>query len=294
MPAAAQDLERCPAALNAEHRARFERDGCLPFDGFLSSSETEALKSAMSAMLRNLVAEARTGKTPVVQSDWAGMKNYSGLKIERTGDKHGVLFEPSANFDLAKATHEELEGCVRKFSFPSRGSAAFKHLAEHPHLLALLGALVGPAPILNGDMALCKPPFIGSAKPWHQDSAYFDYEPYDAGVDVWIALDDATVENGCMYVLPGAHKHGPKKHVHLDDCTIAAGRLDYSSAVPIEMRAGGVLLFSVMLPHYTPPNRSSLRRRSAQLFYRAAHTRLVSKAEHAAQFVETDGTPASC
>jgi phytanoyl-CoA hydroxylase len=158
----------------------------------------------------------------------------------------------------------------------------------------MLEALIGPNPIWYGDMALCKPARVGTDKPWHQDSAYFPYEPFGHGVGVWIALDDAAVENGCMQVLRGGHKLGPKKHVHLTDCTIEPGRVDVSRAEPIEMDAGGILLFSPLLPHYTPPNRSDRRRRALQLFYRAGYTKMITQDEHSRHFVETDGTPATC
>ena len=143
-------------------------------------------------------------------------------------------------------------------------------------------------------MALCKPPRIGVDKPWHQDAAYFGYEPYGHGVGVWIALDEAAVDNGCMFVLSGHHKLGPRKHVHLTDCEIEPGRVDVSQATPIEMKPGGLLLFSPMLPHYTPPNRSDQRRRALQIFYRAGYTKIITQEEHARNFLEPDGTPATC
>lgn len=287
-------VEACPTELSPVHLARFERDGCLAFDGFLPDAEVAALRSAMTEMLRDLVAQARAGRAEAAHGNWDGMRNYSGLKIEAAPSKHGLLFEPDATFDLATASEADLEANVRKFSFPSQAHPAFTRLSQHPRLVAMLDALIGPGSILFGDMALCKPPFIGSEKPWHQDGAYFNYAPYGAGVDAWIALDDARVDNGCMFVIPGGHKLGPKKHVHRNDCEIEDGRLDLGRAAPVELRAGGILLFSVMLPHYTPPNRSPLRRRAVQLFYRAAHTRLVTTEEHAAEFLEFDGTPAAC
>ena len=291
---AAPVLEASPAALTSEHVARYGRDGFLAFEHFLSPLEVEGLKAALSESFRELIEEARAGKTAFERKPSENQYNYSGLRITSSRGKHWVLFEPDAHLDLQKAGFEELELSIRKLSDPCSAHGAFRVLAAHPRLQAMLEALLGPRPILYGDMALCKPPRIGTAKPWHQDSAYFEYEPYDAGVDVWIALDDAAAENGCMFVLPGAHKAGPKKHVHLDDCTLAAGRFDYRQAVPVEMRAGGILLFSVMLPHYTPPNRSDQRRRAVQYFFRGAQTRLISKAEKIAKFVEADGTPAHC
>ncbi|MGH7145217.1 MAG: phytanoyl-CoA dioxygenase family protein [Planctomycetota bacterium] len=284
----------CPARLSAEQVAQFERDGYLAFENFLTPIEVAALTAGMSRMVATIAGAVRAGQGTMQPGNWMGMKNYSGLRMSTPGSKADLLFEPGVSFDLAQVTDAELETWVRKFSFPTEGDPAWGMLAQHPRLLPLIEGLLGPGPILFGDMALCKPARIGVAKPWHQDHAYFCYEPIGAGVDVWIALEDATVENGCMQVLPGGHRLGPKKHVHRDDCEIEAGRMDISRAVPAELKAGGVLLFSVMLPHFTPPNTSSYSRRSGQLFYRGANTRLVSNEEHGNAFREADGTPASC
>lgn len=294
MPAATLPVEACPAALSAAHIDAYYRDGFLAFNDFHDPQTVAALREAMTDLVRGLYLGAKAGTLPVARGNWDGMRNYSGFTIEHADGKLGLLMEPEVGFDIQSAPFETVDNSYRKISFPTHGSAAFKNFSQDPKLMRMLEALIGPAPILYGDMALCKPPRIGSEKPWHQDGAYFTYEPFDAGVDVWLALDDASAENGCMFVLPGAHKLGPKKHVHLNDCTIVEGRLDYSQAVPVELRAGGILLFSTLLPHFTPPNRSDLRRRAVQLFYRAAHTRLVDSAEHSRCFVEADGTPATC
>jgi len=95
-------------------------------------------------------------------------------------------------------------------------------------------------------------------------------------------------------VLPGMHTNGAFKHVHTIDCQILPDRLDHTDTVPIELKAGGAMFFSAMLPHQTPPNRSAKRRRALQFQYRGEHTHAVSKEEFGAAFVEADGTPASC
>ena len=143
-------------------------------------------------------------------------------------------------------------------------------------------------------MALSKPPRIGVEKPWHQDDAYFDYLPLESIVTAWVALDDTTEENGCMYTIPGAHREGARKHFHGIDCQIVDGRLDLSRAIPVELKAGGAMFFSGMQPHQTPPNRSDLRRRALQFQYRGSDTRKVSHDEYEGVFQEADGTPATC
>jgi hypothetical protein len=139
-----------------------------------------------------------------------------------------------------------------------------------------------------------KPPRVGSEKPWHQDNAYFRVTPLDQVLGVWIALDDATVENGCMHVLPDGHKRGPLRHYHGRDCEIVPDRIGDYLGEPIELPAGGALFFFGMLPHRTPVNTSSQRRRALQLHYRGAHSIQNEQADYDAIFAEADGSPASC
>ena len=169
---------------------------------------------------------------------------------------------------------------------------------EHPKIQGVMSAILGANPILFQDMALVKPPFIGSEKPWHQDDAYFAVTPLDMVCGIWIALDEATAENGCMHVLPGGHLQGPQKHFHDRDCEIMPDRLEKSEAsaraVAVPLPPGGAVFFSGLLPHQTPPNQSPQRRRALQLHYRGAATVSVSREEYDRIFCEADGTPASC
>jgi ectoine hydroxylase-related dioxygenase (phytanoyl-CoA dioxygenase family) len=143
-------------------------------------------------------------------------------------------------------------------------------------------------------MALVKPAWIGSEKPWHQDNAYFKYAPLESVVGFWVALDDASADNGCMHVLSGWHRRGGLKHFHAGDCQILPDRVAPGEPLAIELPAGGAMFFSGMLPHQTPPNRSPKPRRALQFHYRGVSTRAVDQAEYDRLFAEADGTPASC
>ena len=69
-----------------------------------------------------------------------------------------------------------------------------------------------PHPLLLLEQCFMKPPGVGSAKPFHQDNFFFEVDPPDAVVTAWLALDDATVANGCIEYLSGSHKHGLVEH----------------------------------------------------------------------------------
>ena len=93
-------------------------------------------------------------------------------------------------------------------------------MAAHSGLLGVLEQIMGDTPELFQDMALVKPPRHGSEKPWHQDCAYFNLQEGTTVVGVWIALDEATAENGCLHIIPGSHIEGPMIHFKRRDWQI--------------------------------------------------------------------------
>ncbi|HZQ98148.1 MAG TPA: phytanoyl-CoA dioxygenase family protein, partial [Chloroflexota bacterium] len=130
-------------------------------------------------------------------------------------------------------------------------------------------------------------------KPWHQDTAYFDWTPLGGVIGVWIALDEATVENGCMQVIPGSHLDGPVPHFHVRDCQVADDRVRVDRAHVVPLDPGGVLFFSGLIHHGTPPNLSGDRRRALQYHYAAVECRNMTIQEHAELFNE-GGAYAGC
>ena len=85
----------------------------------------------------------------------------------------------------------------------------FEYLMN-PAVLDAAECLIGPNIGLWSSHFICKEPRTGKKTPWHEDSAYWKgrFDRYDGIVTVWLAIDDATKENGCMGVLPGSHRNG--------------------------------------------------------------------------------------
>jgi phytanoyl-CoA hydroxylase len=161
-------------------------------------------------------------------------------------------------------------------------------LTRHPVIHAILEQLLGEPCRLIQDMALLKPPHIGTEKPWHQDMAYFGWGPPEKVLGVWVALDPATAENGCMHVLPGTHREGPVPHVHARDCQIPDENVQTERDVMVPLEPGGALFFASLLHHGTPPNESPNRRWAIQYHYAAARAVRVDKAAHAAMYFNGD------
>ncbi len=234
----------------------------------------------------------RQAFTPAeVQAATAGLVDL--IMGTRPDFKH-VYFEGKAKEILPTLGPEQRQDAVRKLGVFIEFDARLKALSHHPELRRALRPLLGGAePELFQDMALIKPPRLGREKPWHQDKAYFEYALGTPVVGVWIALDEATVENGCMQLLPGRHKEGPILHFQRRDWQICDQTILGTKSVAVPLKPGGLLLFDGMLPHGTPHNSSPKRRRALQFHYLPAGTPKVPPEERLRHF-GGEGKNVSC
>ncbi|HTE19376.1 MAG TPA: phytanoyl-CoA dioxygenase family protein, partial [Armatimonadota bacterium] len=177
---------------------------------------------------------------------------------------------------------------LRKVEALVENDSVFRSLASDPRLMGPITALLGPDIKLFRDALMMKPARHGSAKPYHQDSAYWAIDP-PALCSAWIALDDATLENGCMRVLPGSHTWGVMEHKHLADFQVEEDRLDVSREVAVPLEAGGVLLFHSLLLHATNPNHSDRPRRGMICSYMSARSRYTGDPETKPPYLLLDG-----
>jgi len=209
-------------------------------------------------------------------------------------DYHGLMFEKKAKGLNVKALPpEEKQDYVRKFMWFVEYETRLKAMAEHPKLLKLVQQMIGDTPELHQDMALLKPPRIGREKPWHQDHAYFDYPLGTPIVGAWVALDEATLENGCMQVLPGLHREGPRLHFRRRDWQICDREIMGRRSVAVPLKPGGLLLFDGLLPHGTPHNSSAQRRRAVQFHYAPKNVPSITQEERLKVF-GSEGKGVTC
>jgi ectoine hydroxylase-related dioxygenase (phytanoyl-CoA dioxygenase family) len=166
---------------------------------------------------------------------------------------------------------------VRKMEGLVEHDDLFRKLGLRPNIVAMVASLLGPDLKMFRNAVLMKPAGVGSAKGMHQDSPYWPIEPM-ALASMWIALDPATLENGCMTALPGSHRGGPLPHVHVtDDYIVEESEYDASKVVAIPMPAGAGLLFHSLLLHGTAPNTSPNPRRAITLSYMSSQSRYTGK-----------------
>jgi phytanoyl-CoA hydroxylase len=205
----------------------------------------------------------------------------------------GVQYEKNTRDLVATLPDEQKQDSVRKLFKMVEYEERITALAQHPHMLALLAQLVGDRPELFQDQALLKPPLIGREKPWHQDNAYFNVPPETAVVGIWIALDEATPENGCMYVIPGSHREGPVIHFKRRDWQICDTDVAADNAWTVPLKPGGCLIFHGLLHHGTPPSRSPQRRRALQFHYKPASATQIAAEQRMAVF-GSEGKDVTC
>jgi ectoine hydroxylase-related dioxygenase (phytanoyl-CoA dioxygenase family) len=156
----------------------------------------------------------------------------------------------------------------------TRHVPAIMELACNPKLLNILETLLGTPDIkLYSDQVLMKPPFHGSPVSWHQDSGYWTAIWPPALVSCWVSLDEATLENGCVHMVPGSHKLGVVPHERGDDQFLHVRGLDLSTAIPVVLPPGGVSFHHSCTVHGSGPNRTEKRRRGLVLSYMRADSR---------------------
>ena len=167
---------------------------------------------------------------------------------------------------------------VRKIWQLTQHDALFKEYARHPKILDVVHSLLGPNIKIYVDQTLCKPPRLGSAKPPHQDSAYWTSIDPPNLVICWMALDDATEENGCMRFIPGSHKLGVIEHKRLEDFRVEDEKVDYASEVCVPLKAGGCSFHHSLALHRTDANRSDDRRIGLTVAYMSAEAKYIGEA----------------
>jgi ectoine hydroxylase-related dioxygenase (phytanoyl-CoA dioxygenase family) len=150
-------------------------------------------------------------------------------------------------------------------------------LVRHPAILDAVEGLIGPDILVYTSTWFIKEPRSTAIAAWHQDATYFGLRPY-VHVTAWLALTEATAENGCMEFLPGSHRGGQRPHragavagsVNRAGQAIV-GEVDDTPAVPAPLRPGEFSLHHTLCLHRSAPNRSSGRRIGLAISYVPTH-----------------------
>jgi ectoine hydroxylase-related dioxygenase (phytanoyl-CoA dioxygenase family) len=175
-------------------------------------------------------------------------------------------------YDL-EDSHSAAEPRVRRIKAPHAHHESYRRASRHPAVVALLEELWGSVRFDTGKLNM-KSAGYGSPIEWHQDWAFYPHTNDDLAA-VGIMLDDFTMENGPMMMIPGSH-HGPVFDHHGPDGRFCGAidpntaRIDFSRAVPCLGEAGTITIHHVRLVHGSATNFSGRERRFLLYQYRAA------------------------
>jgi phytanoyl-CoA hydroxylase len=250
--------------LSETQRVAWARDGFFILRNFASVAECDAMAAAAIASIRADPPSAHPGEPAYATAD-------------------GLYVQPEAK-PVAGAVHPE-DHVAKAFN---------THLAGPGHDFAVsprCGAIV--AELLDADVDVFQSMFIlknpgAWGQPWHQDSYYFrmDQQPQ---VGLWLAISAATLENGCLSVLPGSHMrpvqpHGPDNRPGANQGYTEIPDVDESTSIPVEMGPGDLLVFHSYLMHKSVDNHSNDRRAAMVYHYGRAGT--VNIADPAIQAIQ--------
>src|SRR5262249_55453968 len=142
-------------------------------------------------------------------------------------------------------------------------------LAVGDTFVDLCADLIGPDVNMYWDQAVYKKPEKPRRFPWHQDNGYTFIEPQQY-LTCWLALTDATEQNGCPGVAPAVHRAGALAHPDVGPLGCESFAEPPTPARPAEVRAGSALVFSSLTPHMTGPNLTDAVRKAYILQYAPA------------------------
>lgn len=241
-----------PLMLNAEQIELFDSQGYLVVEDVLDAARLAAIRTEYAAVLDGLYADWQAaGRAPA-----AGGRGFQ--------DK--LLTAYRAGCDWFQPMDISLPGDAITAQTPFHFGPAVFDMLTSPRLLDMVEDLLGPELTSNPIQHVrLKPPATDlyadearahiTATDWHQDRAVA-HESGDATrmVTVWLAITDATPENGCLQVVPGRPQMYP--HCPQRQTAIAPGCLDESKARALPVKAGGAVLFHPLTPHASLINQS--------------------------------------
>ncbi len=135
-----------------------------------------------------------------------------------------------------------------------------------PEFVAIATQLLGPDVDLYWNQSVFKQPEGKREFPWHQDDGYTPVTP-SPYLTLWLALNDATLENGCISVLPGSHNRGLVPHINSPLGLVCHGADDPDQGVLVPVQAGSMAVFQSLTMHKSGPNLSTGTRKAYVIQY---------------------------
>ena len=243
----------------------YEAQGFLVLGDFCEDVETNALRTRAEELVREF--------DPSVLPSIFSTHEQNRLTDEyflTSGDKIRFFFEENA-FNPDGTLKQAKEKSINKIGHALHDlDPVFDRFSRSDKIKQLSADLGIENPLLLQSMYIFKQPNIGGEVTCHQDSTFLYTEPNDI-VGLWFALEDATLENGCLWAIPGGHKSGLKSRwvrigqVGMEFQTFDAEPWPEEELVPLEVKKGSLILLHGRLPHRSLENKSSKSRHAYTL-----------------------------
>ena len=186
---------------------------------------------------------------------------YDAMFAARSGRETGD------QFDLAGSDEEGKPASLPQILNPAKYAPELRDGKYLAQVDAIVKQLFGPEAEASIAHAIFKPAGVGAETPWHQDEAYWDPAWQYQNASIWMPLQEATIENGCLWFVPGSHEWPVLEHRPIggDERVHGLEMVDTSfadQAVSCPLPAGGITIHRNRTAHYAGPNQSNVDRRA--------------------------------
>lgn len=254
-----------PVMLDARQIAQYDRDGYLTLPGFKSGDEIAAVRERAAAIVDAF--DPATSRSVFTTREQARVTDRWFLD---SADQVRCFFEEEA-FGADGVLRQPKALSINKIGHALHDRDDVFDRFSHGAALDALARDLGLAqPLIWQSMYIFKQPGIGGEVGWHQDATFFHTDPISV-TTFWFALEDATLDNGCLWVEPGGHRSPLRERFVREGDEVRKLRIDATPwpddahAVPLEVSAGTLVCFHGLLPHYSAPNRSAQSRHAYSL-----------------------------
>lgn len=246
--------------LSEHQRQQFEHDGFLVIENFITQADCQRLISRAAELVNAHQPEEQ-------RAEFSTTGQQGDAYFLGSGDAIRFFFEPCTN--LTECTDKHLT--INKIGHALHElDSVFREFSQQPAIGQLAADLGFDDPRLLQSMYLYKQARVGGEVGLHQDACFLYTEPLSV-VGLWFALEPATLENGCLQVLPGGHRAGLKQRFCRDGrgstrfATLDASPFPDTPLRPLPAAAGTAVLLHGLLPHYSAANRSAHSRQAYTL-----------------------------